>query len=247
MINYILADLKRITLRIPRAVAMVVILGILIAYMRTAATGSQWNVITYTLTLEQYFGMLTVMLGVVELISVFSEDFKAKTMQVAIGIGIPRWRIVLSKFIELMVLVFVDLVVIALVALIAAPILQVAPNGEQVMEILGNLFSVWLGIIAYGTLCTILIFFTQGIGIATILYLALASGIVNSILEILFSLDAVKSFHLQRFTLTAIIKMFNARILLGTFSFPNFLGILLYTALAFTATLAIFSKRELDF
>ncbi|MGL4284045.1 MAG: hypothetical protein ACRCSI_10700, partial [Eubacterium aggregans] len=103
------------------------------------------------LAVEQYIGFLTVMIGLVELLSVFSDDFKAKTMQVAIGLGIFRWCIVLCKLIEVMVLVLADLLIFALVVFIAAPFVRVAPNVQQVLEMMGNLFGVWLGIIGFSS------------------------------------------------------------------------------------------------
>ncbi|MGL6269561.1 MAG: hypothetical protein ACRC2O_16625, partial [Chitinophagaceae bacterium] len=87
---------------------MVAIYAILIIVLVIASKG-QWNAVTFVLAVEQYIEFLPVLIGLVELISVFTEDFKAKTMQVAIGIGSPRYRIVLSKLIEMMLLVLVDL------------------------------------------------------------------------------------------------------------------------------------------
>lgn len=246
MFNYILADLKRIALRIPRALVMVAIYAILIIVLVIASKG-QWNAVTFVLAVEQYIEFLPVLIGLVELISVFTEDFKAKTMQVAIGIGIPRYRIVLSKLIEMMLLVLVDLMFVFVIALITGAIMQVWPDGQQLMAILGNLFGTWMGAMAYASLTMILIFFTQGMGIATLLYLAFCGKIVYTLLDIIFSIEIITSLHLQRFTLTAMIQLFNSKILLGTFSTATFLGILLYIVLGYLGAVAVFNRRELDF
>lgn len=247
MLNYIIADLKRITLRIPRAIAMLVIYAGMVLFLMSVSSSDQWNVVSYMSAVEQYVGFLMVMIGLVELVSIFADDFKAKTMQVAIGLGIPRWRVILCKLIEVMVLVLADLVVFALVAFIAAPCVRVAPSGSRMMEIIGKLFGVWLGTTAFASLSMILIFITQGTLGAIILYLAMASGVVNTLMEIILGLEGIKDFHLQRFTLTALVKMFDAKIILGTFSFSYFVGILIYIAIGYAVTLAVFRKRELDF
>lgn len=248
MLNYIFADLRRIVRRIPRAIAVTVIIAILAAVLVIyKSTSDQFTSVAFVLGVKQYLGFLPVLIGLVEMMSVFTEDFRAKTMQVAIGIGIPRYQIVLSKIIEAMALVLCDLLVIAALTLIMAPVLSVSLNASQMLELSGSLLGIWLGVTAYISLTGILIFFTQGTGIATILYIALASGVINMIFGLIFSIEAIAGLQLQRITLTTMIKQFDANAALGIFNFSTFFGILIYILAGVGITVAVFQKRELEF
>ncbi|MCI2049769.1 MAG: hypothetical protein LKJ76_08650 [Lachnospiraceae bacterium] len=247
MRNYISADLKRICRRIPRAIVLASVYVILILIVVLSAGQNTWNSVTFTLIVEQYIAALTVIFGIIELISVYSDDFKAKTMQVAIGTGLQRDRVVFSKYTELLVLTFADLVLFAAAALISAAVVKTGYSADQAMEISVLCFKVWLSIAGYSSLSMILIFFTQATGLATLLYLGLAAKIVSALLSLLTDLDAIQFLHLNRLLLSTMLDTFGSRLVLNNFNVPSFIGILVYIGIGYAATVFLFRKRELEF
>lgn len=247
MFNYLIADLRRIALRIPHALALIGIYAILVIMLIFGFNSEGWNSVSLVTMTIQYINFLTILLGLVELNAVFSDDFKTKTIQVAIGIGISRWRVILTKFLELAILVFVDIVVVLFIAIVCGGFMNAFPTYSQIVEIWSQLFSVWLGILGYMSLTMIIIFLMQGTGIATILYLALSSGIFNMVIGLLSSFEIFESLHLQKYTLTSLLGMFGSQLTLGSFNFSMFIGIIFYIAIGYGMAVAIFRKRELDF
>ena len=53
---------------------------------------------------------MAMFLGLFDILAVFSEDFKAKTMQVAIGRGVSRTQVVLTKLLDVAMVLLTDLV-----------------------------------------------------------------------------------------------------------------------------------------
>ncbi len=53
--------------------------------------------------------------------------------------------------------------------------------------------------------------------------------------------------HLSNQLPTNLISVFKARLILGIFGFPSFLGILLYIAAGIALSALVFEKRELEF
>jgi len=246
MRNYVLADLKRIIKRLPRIIVMAIIYAALLAVIY-AAYKNLWTSITFVLYVEQYIAVLTTGLGLVELITVYADDFKAKTMQVAIGIGIPRRVVVLCKVIEAAVLTLIDLLLFALVAFAAGAVLHAGLETDQITEILISLLKVWLSVVSYVNLAMILMFFTQSTGPGTLLYLALSMGILNMLVSLLAGIEEIEFLHLDNYMLTTFIKTFTTRLMIGNFSAGALIGILVYIAIGYFLTVFLFRKRELEF
>ena len=246
MIGYLCADLKRIAVRIPRWIVLLVLYGILVAILVFSHNEETTSVVFITMV-EQYIRVLTVFLGLVELISIYSDDFKARTMQVAIGIGVSRRAVILCKFLELLLYAFIDLAAFGLIALVVSLIQRIGLHSAQIVEMFTMLFNVWVSIAGYISLSMIVLFFMQATGIGTLLYLALSTGTVSSLLSLLTGLDAVKRFHLDQYTLTSLLKASGTQLLLGNIHWAAFLGVALYIALGYNRTSALFRRRELEF
>lgn len=246
MANYIIADLKRISVRIPRLIALAAVYAVLVLLIflsdRSALTS-----VTFVLFVGQYISYLPVILGTLALLAVYGDDFKARTMQVAIGIGITRSKVVICKLIEMMIVVLIDIFVLTAVVGISAAVLDMALTGEQVMEITAQLFTMWISIIAYSSLAMILLFFTQAAGIAVLLYIALSAKIVSSIVAFPLEIDALLRFHLNRYLLTPFLMRFKTHLVLGSFDVPTFLGVVVYIVAGVGIAIALFRKRELEF
>lgn len=247
MINYLRADLKRIYMRIPRLIALLVVYAALIA-MLCFSVDEEWNGINFVVTLSQFSIALPVLLGVIELVSVYADDFKAKTMQIAIGIGIKRRRVILVKLIEMAVLICTDLLFLALVALIVGGgILHAGLQAEQYVDTAVLILDVWMKIVGYSSISMILMFFMQSTGMATLVYIALSSTVVYRLSSMLLEAKWIAPLHLGRYTITALLNIFHSQLVLGNFHIASLIGILIYVGLGFGITVFLFKGRELEF
>lgn len=247
MIHYITADLRRIIKRLPHIIALAFVLAILIILIAVIRNGDAWTSVTFTLTVEKYIAFLPLLLGLIELLAVFADDFKAKTMQVAIGIGIPRRQVVLSKFLETAVLALTDLILFTAVCFIAGAVCGAGLNGGQIMEICINMTGDWLSIIGYASFTMILLFFTQSTGPGTLLNILFSYGLINTLIGLTDEIDAIQFLHIGQYTFTSLQKLFITRLQIGSFHFGSFIGIILYILCGCLLSILVFRHRELDF
>lgn len=246
MSNYICADLKRILFRLPRVIMTLLIYAIMLCVAAfTYYTG--WSSINFVNNIQMYILMLPIMLGLVELIAVYSDDFRAKTMQVAIGLGISRAKVVCCKLIEVILLAAIDIAVLAVLILGTAVFLEAGLSVAQNRELLLALLMAGVIIVGYISLTMIVMFYNQGTGLGRIVYLALACGGVSSLIQLTALIDFLAPLRLDSLILTHFLDVGRARLLIGIFDVKCFIGILLYIVASTGVTIFLFRKRELEF
>ncbi|MDO5573543.1 MAG: hypothetical protein Q4G60_06155 [bacterium] len=246
MNNYIIADLRRILIRIPLLIAEVCLLGFLLIVILVTYNGD-WNSVSFIANIRTLLQFMVVFMGLVMVIAVFADDFKTKTMQVAIGIGISRAKVILSKYIEIMVLTFINLFVMIILAFVMGGIFHANLIGEQVWELLGIFFVTWLSVISYTGLTMILIFYTQTVGLSGFVYLILSSGLVSFGIDRIFDIPALSSSHINMMTLRNVLSSFETYLAVGDFRLKLFLGILVYMLSGYLISVLVFRNRELEF
>ena len=250
MRNYIQADLKRIFKRIPH-IAVMALLNVILAGVVLNTYRTNWNSVFYLLGGELFLQVMPVVVGLLDLSAVYGDDFRAKTMQVAIGSGLSRTRIVCAKLIEMAVIVFLDLLELTVFFLIIGAVLGAGVNGAQVAELFGSMLMSALATVSFTSLTMILAFFRQGVGLANLLYLVLNVGLVTQLLSLVLGIEAVDRlvgrFHLINLTLYRLLETARSRLMLGTFDVEAFGGVAVYILLGSAITSMMFKKRELEF
>lgn len=250
MRNYICADIKRILQRSSHLFSMLLVFIVYICAVYFPNRGEQTTAVSLVASACSTLDWLPIFVGLFEMIAVFSEDFKVKTMQVAIGLGVSRNKVVLCKLLEVAILLVLDCIIIALSTVVIGFALG-TPISLVVLKdlILSLLVKCFLHQITCVSLTMIVLFMTQSSILSIFVFALVSVGIVNLLLSLLpmFGMTALESLNLHRLTLTYIIGAFNTRILLGSFDIISFLGIALYMAVGIFATCKLFGKRELDF
>ncbi len=249
MINYIRADFYRIFRRIPRWIMFVLCLAGLVAGSFWMAYMREMNSVALVSSCGMVFLVAAVLFGLIELVSVFSADFKAKTMQIAIGTGVLRRHVVLAKMIEFAVLTLLDNLVLMLCITVGSHIMGIPLRGSEIYQVLITVFGYMLYMLVPAVYTMIPMFFTQHTGLATILYLVLFIDPASVIMEQFFSTNKIVLFlHLNELTFTSMVGVFNTQLGLQI-SFPIFaiLGLLLYIVVGYFIAARIFRKRELEF
>lgn len=247
MKNYIKADLIRIATHIPRLFLLAAMNAVFILIVQNFSKYDTFNSVTYLSMLGQYCNFLPICIGVIELVAVYSTDFKAKTMQFAIGIGVKKEQVILTKLLEMIVMVLFDLAIIIAVVFICGAIFGVSFTSWQLLEVFSRFLMIWLKVSLFMSISMIAIFFTQGTGLAMILYLIMASGFSDEIISSLVSSSFLSPLRINLILPSSLLDTLMTRMILGNFSIGRFIGILIYIVLGYIVTVLIFRKRELEF
>ena len=250
MRNYIHADVKRILQRSSHLFTMLLVFLVYFCTIYFPNRGAQTTAVTLVASACSTLDWLVTFVGLFEMIAVFSEDFKVKTMQVAIGLGVSRNKVVLCKLLEVAILLVLDCIALTLLTM-GVGFLFGAPIGFIVLRdlICTLLVKCLLAQVVCVSLTMIVLFVTQSTILSIFVYALISLGVVNLVLSLMpmFGITALESLNLHRLTLSYLIGAFQTRLLLGTFDFGPFIGIVIYLGVGIFATCKLFGKRELDF
>lgn len=250
MRNYIRADVKRILQRSSHLFSMLLLFALYVIVLYLPNRGMQVTSVTLIASACSMLDWLAVFFGLFEMLAVFSEDFKVKTMQVAIGLGVTRNKVVICKLLETIILLFLDCIVILLLTLATGSALG-ASIAPVVMKdlVLALLVKVILAQAVVVSLTMIVMFMIQSTILSLFVYILIGMGTIYLLLSILpmFGLTWLENLNLGRLTLSYHVGAFYSRLALGTFDFISFLVIVLYLAIGVFATCKLFQKSELDF
>ena len=246
MLWYMRADLKRISRRIPRWIVLTLLYIALTAAL-VSISRADVQIAPLMILCEHYVvGFLPLVIGTVELAVILGDDFRAKTMQQAIGMGLSRTKIVLTKLFDLAALMLVDIVVFGALIFAANGVFHLGMGVDTTRELLLWLAGAWVKSVAYGSLSLILGFYAQNALFAMLAYIALASGVVNKMLGMALSMKALSALHLGRFLLTTEINTFFTHALLGHFDALALLAVLVYVVGGAAAAAYLFKNTELE-
>lgn len=245
MRNYIIADLYRIVHKILR---WIVLLAICIACVGFAMKGCD-SLYAAVRSAIGNISLMCIPMGVFEIMFVYGDDFKAKTMQIAIGSGLPRQKVIHAKWLEFMAVAAIDVIVYAAIALLVSVIYAGTDGGFDVKTFFIIMFAAWLQMVVYVGCVMFIMFLTQGTGMAVLIYLFLSSGaIINEFLikKVVEVLD-ISRLHIESYFLYQMLATFQSRLILGEFSLSNAFGILVYMMISFSVASVLFKKKELEF
>ena len=246
MLWYMRADLRRIGRRIPRLIVLA-LLYIVLAAALVSISRADVEIAPLMILAEHYLvGFLPLVIGTIELSVILGDDFHARTMQQAIGMGISRTKIVLTKLLDLACLMLIDIIVLGGLIFASNGVFQLGMGADTVRELLLWLVGAWVKSVAYGSLSLIIGFYAQNALFALLVYIALSSGIASKMLGMALSMKALSALHLDRFLLTAEINTFFTHALLGYFDAVALIVILIYVVGGAMAASYLFKNTELE-
>lgn len=267
MHNYILADLSRIVKRIPRIAVMLITFGVFCAAVAIYVSivklfndpmiadeaaelglGIVYSENTVYNAIRQMAGYAVGIIGLFELIFVFSDDIRAKTTQIAIGLGINRTKVVISKFLELVILLFTDFVILLGLSLLMGLIMGSPLNAAQITELAKTLsIGILLKNVGYCSIVFILIFTTQSMMVAILAYLALNFHVVSNLIGLADYVKVLQKLHLDEYTLTHFVGRIEEIAAGAKISLIPFAGCAVYIVVSLLITSILFKKKELEF
>ena len=248
MLNYIRADLHRIFCRVSRCVFIALFYAVALGIELYQAVSKSYNSVNLTAAAPLLFETAALILGIVEIQSVFADDFRAKTMQIAIGLGVSRPKVVLAKLIDYAVLSAVDSLVLMVLFALGGTACGIHFQGDQIYLMvvcaLGN--ALYMTIAAAITM--IPIFYLQSTNLAILFILIVTIDPIKAVIAPFSTKEIVMNLHLMELPYSTVANTLTTQLSLrNTVPVPQLIGVIAYLAIAYGLTVLVFRKRELDF
>lgn len=246
MKNFIKADFLRVFTKPLRYVMLVIftinLIGILIYQSINGYSDiSMTNVMVGG---NPIYGML-VMLAYI--FTIFGDDFRAKNLQAAIGMGVSRYQVVLGKFVTYSTVMIIDLLFFPLLHTIIVAIMGQLVTGPVFTEICVTLIYELIKGIVGMTIAMMIAFITQSPTLASLVYIIMQLNVLGFAMGYLLAFKPIGNLKIPSHYSTPAIQNFVSRLWLGIFDGGSFLVILAYLAVGIGVSILVFSKRELEF
>lgn len=249
MRNYLVADIRRVLHKPSFLGACATFAGLffllVFIYFNPGITAD-----LYVAKVSSFLSFFPLLVGLFVFMAVYADDFKCRSMQVAIGYGIPRGRIVLGKLLESALLLLCAAAVLEVLVTVTPIVLGLAPGFRHLESLTLTLLAETLRALGYTALATVPVFFSQNAVNGSIVYVLLASKTVYIVLTLLLGQDFVQNTvgDLTKYLYTT--QLYTARdLLLGNASFaaPLLWAVLGYVVLPTGIAAWAFYKKELEF
>lgn len=249
MRNYILADIKRICHKksfpaTAGAYTGLFLIMIFIYFNPSFTTGA------YVAKTTAFLSFFPLFVGLIVFLSVYYDDFKSKSMQIAIGYGMPRYKVVLSKVVESFILLLAIIFVVGITILIIPAVSGMTLSGAQVAELIASVIVEALRTIGYICISAIPVFYTQNAVNGTILFVLLSSKSVMILLTMMSGQDILVNLmgDLTQYLYTSMLySTRNMFVQTGTVNVMLFVSLAFYIVLPVILSVLGFRKKELEF
>lgn len=249
MNNYIKADIGRILRKGSFLGAAAAFWGLFLlqvfVYFNPSFTAEM-----YVAKNTAFTGFFPLVVGLFVFMCIYADDFKCKSMQIAIGYGTPRRKIIIAKLIESMLLLIVITFITGFLVLGTPLILGLTPTQQQLSYLALTVVADMLRAIGYIALSTIPVFFTQNAVNGIIVYVLLSSKTVYIILTMIWGQELFVNLagDLTQYLYTT--QLYDACTLFsqaGQLDFAWMIAPVLYVFIPTIIAIIGFNKKELEF
>ncbi len=246
MISLIKADLLRIlnkrSFQIVLAVTAALVLALVIPDRLKF-----WNGFVYAVNrINALTTTIPVIIGIASFLGIYADEFQSKSLQAAIGRGMPRRRLILSKIIVCSILTAIVFVVFFVFFVLLGRILGAHMSPEDVKILALATVSGAYIVICCTPLAAILLYATDNTALSVFAELLLIS-VIPLALEMMGSKPLIHNFHLDSLYVTGFANGFFADMMLTGGGFLRLLaGAVLYLGLAYLVSWLVFRKKELE-
>lgn len=195
----------------------------------------------YVSKMTSFMSYFPLVVGLLTFLSVYADDFKCRSMQIAIGYGMPRGRIIFAKLLESAVL---------LLATAAGMAVLLTPTSQQMASLVLTAGAELLRALGYGAMSAVAVFLTQNATGGTILYVLLSSKTVYIIATMLLGQDFLRNTvgDLTKYLYTAMLYTCKADLVQGGQPYICLIfALLIYVVLPTVISVVGFRKKELEF
>lgn len=247
--NYIAADLRRIFRKQSFLGAFGAFAGCF-AILVFIYWNPRFTAEMYVSKMTGFMSFFPLVVGLLTFLSVYADDFKCRSMQIAIGYGMPRGRILLAKLLESAVLLLAASAGMAVLLAAAPLLLGLAPTPQQTASLVLTAAAELLRALGYGAISAVAVFLTQNATGGTILYVLLSSKTVYIIATMLLGQDFLRDTvgDLTKYLYTAMLYTCKADLVQGGQPYLCLmLALLVYIVLPTVISVVGFRKKELEF
>ncbi len=249
MINYIFADLRRIFKKQSFMLAVGAFAGCFAILVFIYANPS-FNAEMYVSKITSFMSYFPLVIGLLTFLSVYADDFKCRSMQIAIGYGMPRGRIILAKLLESTILLLITAMVMLVLLIVAPLLLGLAPTTQQITSLVLTAVAEFLRSLGYVAISAVAVFLTQNATGGTIFYVLLSSKTIYIIASMILGQDFLKNTigDLTKYIYTVMIYTCKANLVQGGQPYLCLIvALLIYVVLPTIISVIGFNKKELEF
>ncbi|MCR5650991.1 MAG: hypothetical protein K6F86_07415 [Lachnospiraceae bacterium] len=247
MKDLILADVTRIFRKPTYRIVLLICLGLSLVWAIRARL-NVWNGYTFVTGQAGVLKIAGVILGISIYLSVYADEFSSNSMQCLIGHGISRFRLLLAKFVDCVIVTVATFLIYFFFTMMLGLGLGAGINAAELKYISG-LMMVWMfRSLGYATFSMIVLYWTKNVALATIAdaILLFAAG---TLLSFLNNIPVIKFLHMNTYIFEGMLTVANSSIQLGQAS--GWLWILFAIAkicvFSIVVSFLLFRKKELDF
>ena len=188
-------------------------------------------------------------IGLVILFGVYSDDFRSMTYSSVIGRGLTRSKLVLAKLLDTVILTALMYGIITLVLRLGLMLVGCDLSPRLSRAFYMTIFITVYKTVGYIALASMILYITNNIPVTTISLLLLYIAVPFSAL--LFSLNPqVKALHIERLHYAGLAGNAFSDFMFGSAAMgigKLVFGLLVYLGLVLFVTIKIFDKKELEF
>lgn len=249
MINLVRGDLRRIIRKKGFLIALIFIV-LFVIVLAIAQRAVRWNGYAYIYSVQQQINLYNLILSALIFLAVYGDEFKAMAMTCAIGRGVSRNKLIVSKLIDNVILSVLLYGILAVILVLLGKILGANMTTEETLALVLNMMIGAYKTIGFTTLASVVLFVNANVPLGLFILL-----ILQLMMTLIFSTAAASSklisrLHIDRWYYGGMADSGYSSIMLGMTGegiFTLILGFVLYVGIALCITIALFSKRELDF
>ncbi len=246
MINFIKADLFRVFTK-PLRYVMLCIFGISMAGILIYQSISGYTDVSLTSLMVGGNPVYGILVMLAYIFTIFGDDFRAKNLQAAIGMGVLRYQVVLGKFMTYSIIMFLDTIFFALIHTLIVGIMGHLVTGEVLIEIFVDLACELLKGILAMSIAMMAAFVSQSVTVASLVYTLMYINVLGLAMPYLLVFQVVGELKIPTHYSSVAVQNFVHRLWLGIFDTGSFIVIALYLAVGLGVSILVFSKRELEF
>ena len=191
----------------------------------------------------------SIVMGIVIFFAVYADDFKSSCFVMAIGRGISRTRVIISKLLDVTLVLGVMYLIMTLFATLEFLALGMQFDDTLASAWFGSAFISLYKSVGYISLASMILYITNNVPLGIISLVTLYVLVPNS--AILFSLnDSISRLHVERLHYAGLADSALADFLFGSVGsavIKLILGFVIYFGGVLIVTTSLFEKKELDF
>ena len=202
----------------------------------------------FTMFMSAALAFAPFLTGIPVFTSVYSDDFKSHSMQVTIGRGFSRSKLVYARFIEALLIVVEVFAVFSLFVIGLALIFGISTKGTT--DALKVLWSSYPNIVCYYAVSMVFVFLTQAGTLGLVVYILLAASVTDMLLMALKLVPFIKKlkFDIGNITIDGMIScMFSSEREVWKRVIYGVAALVIYVIVPIIIAKKIFKHKELEF